>query len=299
MRTAIGTVGDLADYYRIPNADARQAVLELVEAGACCRSRCRAGVSRLPAPPDAKMPRKVGGRALLCPFDPLVWERGRTERLFDFRYRIEIYTPAEKRVYGYYVFPFLMDDTLVARFDLKADRASGRLLVQASWCEPGGAGRWRVAEAAAAVELRRMADWLGLAEVVVVPRGDLACRLAAEYRGDVRLPLSAHRPAPPADVTAAPAGNLCGDDIPAGVAAGHPATAAAGLAVLAAGGSAADSAVAMILAGCVAETIFCGLGGGGFATYYERRHGTVTASTSSSAYRVWTAPCRTHRGTSR
>jgi uncharacterized protein YcaQ len=123
------------------------------------------------------MPRKVTGRALLCPFDPLIWERARTERMYGFRYRIEIYTPAVKRVYGYYVFPLLVDDELVGRFDLKADRATGRLLVQASWCEPGTAPR-AVAEAAI-VELQRMARWLGLAEVVVMPRGNLHAVLAA------------------------------------------------------------------------------------------------------------------------
>ena len=172
----IGTVGDLADYYRLSLADGRQAVLDLVEAGTLLPVQVQGWRDVGYLHHQAKMPRKVGGRALLCPFDPLVWERDRTERLFDFRYRIEIYTPAEKRVYGYYVFPFLMDDALAARFDLKADRATGRLLVQASWYEePAGSGRPAPAAvaAAAAVELRRMADWIGLADVVVVARGNL------------------------------------------------------------------------------------------------------------------------------
>ncbi len=180
----IGTVGDLADYYRIPNADARQAVLELVEAGTLLPAVVAGWRDVAYLHRDAKLPRKVGGRALLCPFDPLVWERDRTERLFDFRYRIEIYTPAEKRVYGYYVFPFLMDDRLAARFDLKADRATSRLLVQASWYEEqAGPATSETAPAAvaaaAAVELRRMADWLDLADVAVVARGNLREEMAA------------------------------------------------------------------------------------------------------------------------
>src|SRR4029077_5286659 len=114
---------------------------------------------------------------LLCPFDPLIWERARTERLFDFHYRIEIYTPLRKRQYGYYVFPLLVGEQLVGRFDLKADRLGSRLLVQASWAEPGAdAG---LAADAAAVELSRMARWLELPDIVVMPRGDLWKTLAS------------------------------------------------------------------------------------------------------------------------
>jgi len=127
---------------------------------------------------DARIPRKVNGSALLCPFDPLIWERARTERLFGFRYRIEIYTPQPTREYGYYVFPLLVGEQLVGRFDLKADRSTSRLLVQASWSEDHTDPAF--VAAAAAVELTRMAGWLGLDEVVVVPRGDLWQALSRE-----------------------------------------------------------------------------------------------------------------------
>jgi hypothetical protein len=122
------------------------------------------------------MPRKVATRALLCPFDPLIWERARTERLFDFRYRIEIYTPAEKREHGYYVFPFLLDDALVGRVDLKTDRVANVLRVPGAFSQPG-TDPARVATELAA-ELRLMADWLELDDVLVGERGDLIAPLA-------------------------------------------------------------------------------------------------------------------------
>lgn len=167
----VGTVGDLADYYRMSVADTKQALAELVEDGRVSPVAVAGWPERAFLHRDARIPRTVNGAALLSPFDPLVWRRERTERMFGFHYRIEIYTPAPKRTFGYYVLPLLVGDQLVGRFDLKADRATGRLLVQAAWFEPG-ADEAATADAAA-VELDRMARWLGLDETVVMPRGTL------------------------------------------------------------------------------------------------------------------------------
>ncbi len=173
----IGTVRDLADYYRLPVADTAAALRELTEVGAVTPVTVR-GWSR-PAflHRDARIPRRVSGEALLCPFDPLIWERDRTERLWGVHYRIEIYTPAPRRVYGYYVFLLLLGEQIAGRFDLKADRAGARLLVRAAWCEPGSDPA--AVAAAAARQLARMAGWLGLADIVIAPRGNLAGELAA------------------------------------------------------------------------------------------------------------------------
>jgi uncharacterized protein len=174
----IATEADLRDYYRLPLASARAAVVELVEAKRLRRvvveGWTKPGYLHRDAPePVAILP---GRAALLSPFDSLIWFRERTLRMFGMSYRIEIYVPQPKRVHGYYVLPFLLGDQLVARVDLKADRATSTLLVQASHAEPGVA-KPRVASALKA-ELGRLAAWLGLEHVEIVRRGDLAAALA-------------------------------------------------------------------------------------------------------------------------
>jgi len=113
----------------------------------------------------------VNARALLSPFDPVVWNRDRALRIFGFHYRIEIYTPPPKRQYGYYVLPFLLGDDIVGRVDLKADRANGALLVQSAWAEPGV--NERAVSSELMEELRLMATWLELDRIEVTGRGDL------------------------------------------------------------------------------------------------------------------------------
>lgn len=177
----VATEADLRDYHRLSVAQCRPAIADLVDDGAMVPVSVRDWDAPAYLSADAPKPRRAAGTALLCPFDPLVFFRPRTERIFGFRYRLEIYTPAHKRVHGYYVYPFLHRGELVARVDLKADRAADALRVPGAFVEPGRDPEV-VAEALAG-ELRSMADWLGLSDVVVGERGDLAADLAARVKG--------------------------------------------------------------------------------------------------------------------
>jgi uncharacterized protein YcaQ len=156
----VATAGDLRDYFRLPVDDFKARLAELIEAGDLLPVSVEGWKNPAYLDPEARQPRAVDARALLAPFDPLIWERDRTERLFGFFYRIEIYTPVAKRTHGYYVLPFLLGDRLVGRVDLKSDRANGQLLVHAVHFEQGVKAR----EVAGPLreELRLMADWLGL-----------------------------------------------------------------------------------------------------------------------------------------
>jgi uncharacterized protein YcaQ len=173
----VATEADLRDYFRLPAAEARLRVAELVEAGDLTPVQVEGWRAQAYLSPDAGAPRRVEAEALLSPFDNLIWFRDRAERLFGMRFRLEIYTPAHRRVYGYYVLPFLEDEALTARVDLKADRHERQLLVQAAHAEPAAGPGTPEALARA---LWRMAGWLGLEAVEVAPRGDLAGRLAGE-----------------------------------------------------------------------------------------------------------------------
>ena len=180
----VGTQRDLRDYWRLRPADSRAAVESLVEAGELVPVQVEGWLDEAYLSPAAARPRWVRRSALLSPFDPLVWERSRTLRLWGVDYRIEIYVPADKRVYGYYCLLLLEDEAITARVDLKADRKAGVLRVAAAWGEPD---RRPSTPEVLAAELRRAADWQGLGEVLVEDRGDLAratrAALAADRRG--------------------------------------------------------------------------------------------------------------------
>ena len=169
----------LRDYFRLPVADARLRISELVEAGELMPVAVEPAFAAAYLYRDARQPRRLEAQALLAPFDPLIWQRQRAEALFGARIRLELYTPPEKRIHGYYVLPFLFGDRIAARVDLKADRARSILRVQAAHREPGIPTT--VAEALAQ-ELRVLAGWLGLRQLEVRPAGDLARSLAGAVR---------------------------------------------------------------------------------------------------------------------
>jgi uncharacterized protein len=176
-RLGVATEADLGDYFRLPRAESKARVAELAEDGGLVPVRVEGW--RRPAYLSTDRPtglrRAATARALLTPFDSLVWARERTERIFNFRYRIGIYTPAPKRVYGYYVLPFLLGDRLVARVDLKSDRQAGVLRVRSAFAEPD-VDTALVAEELAE-ELQPLSNWLGLSGVSVASKGDLAAPL--------------------------------------------------------------------------------------------------------------------------
>jgi uncharacterized protein YcaQ len=176
----VATEPDLGDYFRLTRADSKARVGELVQAGELIPVDVEGWARPAYLWPRAAQPAAVHARALLSPFDSLIWFRERTMRLFDFKYRIEIYTPAAKRQYGYYVLPFLLGDALVGRVDLKSDRRERVLMVQAAFAEPGVDRKLVAAELAA--ELRAVAAWLDLDQVRTTTAGDLAPELSKSLR---------------------------------------------------------------------------------------------------------------------
>ena len=193
----IATEKDLRDYFRLDTATAKERLAELVESEDLLPVSVEGWSQRAYLYPSAVASRRAGRpgsslpRALLSPFDSLIWERARTERLFNFHYRIEIYTPAEKRRYGYYVLPFLLGDRLVARVDLKSDRQSGALAVKGAFAEPDT--DLKEVGVALVEELGRMALWLGLTHIEMRPRGNLASVLSAHTRTEGGIEICGYR----------------------------------------------------------------------------------------------------------
>jgi uncharacterized protein YcaQ len=160
----IATAAELRDYFRLKPDESDHAIADLTEEGVLLPVKVEGWSQKAWLHRDARLPRRISGAALLAPFDPLIWDRGRAERLFGFHYRIEIYVPQGKRTHGYYVLPFLMGEALVARVDLKADRKAGVLLANRITLEPAAP---REATERLRIELERMAQWLGLGSVKV------------------------------------------------------------------------------------------------------------------------------------
>ncbi|NGN95627.1 winged helix-turn-helix domain-containing protein [Nocardioides sp. KC13] len=173
----VGTAKDIADYFRMRVDDTTRALNQLIDAGEVEPVAVEGIRKQAYLYSGSRLPRRIDARALLSPFDPLVWERERTEALFDFFYRIEIYTPAPKRIHGYYVLPFLLGEHIVGRVDLKADRKNRTLQVKGAFAEPHAPAETPVELAA---ELERLAGWLGMDTIQVEPKGDLAPALITE-----------------------------------------------------------------------------------------------------------------------
>ena len=172
----VGTAQCLRDYFRLGPRDIAGRIEELVEEGDLVPVAIEGWHRPGYVWKETRRPRRITAASLLSPFDPLVFERTRTEKLFDFRYRIEIYTPEHKRQYGYYVLPFLLGDRIVARVDLRADRPKGVFRVLAAYAEPCAPPH--AAEALMA-ELRTMQGWLRLEKMEVTAKGDLGPSLLA------------------------------------------------------------------------------------------------------------------------
>jgi len=179
----IGTVKDIADYYRLGNEVTKTAIQELTDAGELHPVTVPGWGSPAFLHAEARIPRRIEATALLSPFDPIVWERTRALTMFGFHYRIEIYTPAPKRIFGYYTLPVLVDEALVGRIDLKSDRQTGVLRVQSAWHEAGAPAGM---EERLVPLLHETAAWQGLGDIEVMDRGDAARTLAAALGTSVR-----------------------------------------------------------------------------------------------------------------